>query len=42
VDDALVTLLPGEEHRFAIAAPAGLDPRLFAAPTVVRSANDLR
>lgn len=42
VDDALVTLLPGEEHRFAIAAPAGLDPGLFAAPVVVRSANDLR
>lgn len=42
VDSALVTLLAGEEHRFAITAPAGLDPRLFAAPHVVRSANDLR
>jgi len=42
VDTALVTLLPGEQHRFAIAAPAGLDPELFAAATVVRSANDLR
>jgi beta-mannosidase len=41
VDTALVTLLPGETHRFVIDAPEGIDPDRFAADEVVRSANDL-
>ena len=41
VDRGLVTLLPGEEAAFWVAAPAGSDPEAFAGPSVVRSANDL-
>lgn len=41
VDGALVTLLAGEEAVFTVTAPAGLDPELFTAPEVVRTANDL-
>nr|WP_129667354.1 glycoside hydrolase family 2 protein [Phytoactinopolyspora endophytica] len=41
VDDMLATMLPGERVTFRVTAPAGVDPDAFAAPRVLRSANDL-
>jgi beta-mannosidase len=41
VDDALVTLLPGESTTFVVGANGPLDPSALAAPPVLRSANDL-
>lgn len=42
VDSGLVTLLPGEEHRFIVSgASADADPQRFAAPDVLRHAGDL-
>jgi beta-mannosidase len=38
VDDMLVTLLPGERHRFTIHGTVSGDTARFAAPTVLRSA----
>jgi beta-mannosidase len=42
VDDALVTLLPGETAAFVIGTSGPLDPGTMARPPVLRSANDLR
>ena len=40
VDDMLVTLLPGETHRFVVSAPGALDPVAFAAAgAYARTAN---
>lgn len=41
VDDALVTLLPGERAVFEVSAPANLDPSVFTSYPVLRCANDL-
>ena len=41
VDDALVTLLPGESTTFLVRAPGPLPSAALAAPPVLRSANDL-
>jgi beta-mannosidase len=41
VDDALVTLLPGESTIFLVRAPGPLPSTALAAPPVLRSANDL-
>ena len=41
VDIALQTLDAGETRRFVVRARAGLDPRAFLSPRVLRSANDL-
>ena len=41
VDDALVTLLPGESHTFAVASPLPLRPEALAGPPVVTSANEI-
>lgn len=41
VDRGLVTLLPGESETFTITAPAGIDPHVFTAPGIIRSAGDL-
>jgi beta-mannosidase len=41
VDDALVTLLPGESAAFVIGVPGPLDTAALAVPPVLRSANDL-
>ncbi len=41
VDDGMVTLLPGESHRFRVILEGEVDPAAFTAPEVVRSANDL-
>ena len=41
VDDALVTLLPGETAAFVIGTSGPLDPGTMARPPVLRSANDL-
>lgn len=42
IDGGLVTLLPGESVTWHITAAAGLDPAAFAAPNVLRTANDLK
>jgi beta-mannosidase len=41
VDDALVTLLPGESVRFTVRSGQTLDPAAFAGPPVFRCAADL-
>src|SRR5439155_14677073 len=41
VDDALVTLLPGESARFTVRTGRALDPASFAGPPVLRCAADL-
>lgn len=41
VEDGLVTLLPGESVTIAVRGAADADPDAFAAPPVLRSANDL-
>ncbi|WP_084020848.1 glycoside hydrolase family 2 protein [Cryobacterium arcticum] len=41
VDDMLVTLLPGESVLFTIDSVLDVDPAAFAAPTVLRSTNQL-
>jgi beta-mannosidase len=41
VDDALITLLPGESATLLVRAPGPLDTTALAAPPVLRSANDL-
>ena len=40
VDEALVTLLPGESTTFTVTAAGPLDPSALAAPPVLRCAND--
>lgn len=42
IDDGMVTLMPGESVTWHITAAAGLNPALFAATNVLRSANDLK
>ena len=42
IDGGMVTLLPGESVTWHVTARAGLDPSAFAAPNVLRCANDLR
>jgi beta-mannosidase len=41
VDDALVTLLPGETARFHITSTVQVDPAAFLQPLVLRHANGL-
>nr|RZI33888.1 Exo-beta-D-glucosaminidase [Cryobacterium sp. SO1] len=41
VDDMLVTLLPGESVVFTVTSARDVDPAAFAAPTVLRSTNQL-
>ncbi|WP_120337170.1 glycoside hydrolase family 2 protein [Cryobacterium soli] len=41
VDDMLVTLLPGESVLFTVDSVLDVDPAVFAAPTVLRSTNQL-
>lgn len=41
VDEALVTLLPGESTTFIVRTAARFDPALLLAPDVLRSANQL-
>lgn len=41
VDDALVTLLPGETVTFTVTTTADLDPAALTAPPVLRSINDI-
>jgi len=41
VDDMLVTLLPGESVVFTVTSALAVDPAAFAAPTVLRSTNQL-
>lgn len=41
VDDALVTLMPGETVTFTLGGPARLDPAALAGPPVLRCVNDL-
>jgi beta-mannosidase len=41
VDDQLVTLLPGESVSFAVTSEAVIEDAAWAAPTVLRSANQL-
>jgi beta-mannosidase len=41
VDDALVTLLPGEAATFTVAGMPRLDPAVLAGPPVLRCVNDL-
>ncbi|TFD87388.1 glycoside hydrolase family 2 protein [Cryobacterium lactosi] len=41
VDDMLVTLLPGESVVFTVTSARDVDPSDFAAPTVLRSTNQL-
>ena len=41
VDDALVTLLPGESARFTVSGGRALDPAALAGPPVLRCARDL-
>ncbi|AOS62581.1 glycoside hydrolase family 2 protein [Actinoalloteichus hymeniacidonis] len=41
VDDMLVTLLPGESRTFLVRGTGQADPRRFAAPDVLRTANQL-
>jgi beta-mannosidase len=40
VDDALVTLLPGESATFTVRTTSALDPALLTAPPVLRCVND--
>ncbi|PRX97045.1 glycosyl hydrolase 2 galactose-binding domain-containing protein [Allonocardiopsis opalescens] len=40
VDDMLVTLLPGETHRFLVRGTAALDPAALVRPPVLRCVND--
>ncbi|WP_241562589.1 glycoside hydrolase family 2 protein [Streptomyces hoynatensis] len=40
-DDALVTLLPGEQAEFTVRSAAELDPRTLLTAPVLRTANDL-
>ncbi|WP_169241106.1 hypothetical protein [Bifidobacterium olomucense] len=42
IDGGMVTLLPGEAVAWHITAADGLDPAAFAAPNVLRCANDLK
>jgi len=41
VDDALITLLPGEAHVFTLRIPVDVDPRALAGPPVLTCANDI-
>ncbi|MEJ2287735.1 MAG: hypothetical protein P8Y02_03650 [Deinococcales bacterium] len=41
VDDALITLLPGESHTFTVVSPVPLEPRALSGPPVLMSANDV-
>jgi beta-mannosidase len=41
VDDMLITLLPGESAAFTVRSEVELDCATLAAPTVLRSANQL-
>jgi beta-mannosidase len=41
VDDALVTLLPGESHTFRVTSVATLDPAALTARPVLRCVNDI-
>jgi beta-mannosidase len=41
VDDALVTLLPGESHTFTVRCPSDVDPDALTTPRVLRSAGQL-
>jgi beta-mannosidase len=41
VDDALVTVLAGEAATFRIRSSVDVDPRVFLAPAVLRSTNQL-
>jgi beta-mannosidase len=41
VDDALVTLLPGESVTFTVRASTPLDPALLTSPPVLRCVNDI-
>jgi beta-mannosidase len=41
VDDQLITLLPGESVSFAVTSEAVIEDAAWAAPTVLRSANQL-
>lgn len=42
VDGGMVTLLPGESVTWSISSDADVDPERFAAPNVLRCANDLK
>ncbi|MBT1161958.1 glycoside hydrolase family 2 protein [Bifidobacterium sp. SO1] len=42
IDGGMASLLPGESVTWHITAAAGLDPAAFAAPNVLRCANDLK
>jgi beta-mannosidase len=41
VDDMIVTLLPGESHRFTVTGPAGLDVDALVAHPVLQTVNTL-
>jgi beta-mannosidase len=41
VDDAMLTLLPGESAVFTVSAPAELDPDALTRPPVLRCVNDV-
>jgi beta-mannosidase len=41
VDEALVTLLPGESTTFTVTSPAPLDPDALTSPPVLRCVNDI-
>jgi beta-mannosidase len=42
VDEAMVTLLPGESATFTVSTTAALDPALLTVPPVLRCVNDIR
>jgi beta-mannosidase len=42
VDDALVTLLPGESATFTIRTTCALEPAPLTSPPVLRCVNDIR
>ena len=41
-DEALVTLLPGQSHRFTVTGPAGLDAAALVAHPVLQTVNSLK